>query len=84
MGFSVWAGNSAPAINTFISKSDFTGKSIIPFTTFGGGRRDGINGLSSKIIKKGGEIEGSFAVETEMLKDEEIAAKVKEMVVKMK
>jgi len=71
-------------IGSSISKSDFTGKSIVPFTTFSGGRKDDINGLSSKIIKKGGKTEGLFAVETEMLKDEEIAVKAKEMAVKMK
>ena len=37
IGTPAWWGKMAPALNTFIKNSDFTGKTIVPFITHGGG-----------------------------------------------
>ena len=43
-----WWGTIAPPLSTFLSSADFTGKTIIPFITHGGG---GLNRTASEIKK---------------------------------
>jgi flavodoxin len=37
IGTPIWWGTMAPPIATFLSENDFSGKTIMPFTTHGGG-----------------------------------------------
>jgi len=83
VGSPVWAGNSVPAINTFLVNSDFTGKEIIPFVTMGGrSPSKSIFKMSSKISSRAGKITGSFAIQTGRKTPEEISAAVKEEILK--
>ena len=83
VGSPVWAGNSVPAINTFLVNSDFTGKEIIPFVTMGGrSPSKSIFKMSSKISSRAGQITGSFAIQTGRKTPEEISAAVKEEILK--
>lgn len=62
LGFPVWAGNTPPAINSFIDKSNLNNKKIVLFVQSGSGRSDGvINKLTDKILAKGGEVIGSYS-----------------------
>jgi flavorubredoxin len=81
VGSPVWAGNSVPAINTFISNADFSGKEVIVFTTMGGNNPGkSISKMSSKISSRGGMIVGSFAIQTGRKTPEEISTKAKEAI----
>lgn len=46
VGYPIWWDTTPPVVNTFLSSSDFTGKTVIPFCTSGG---SGINGSMSMI-----------------------------------
>ena len=37
LGFPVWFGTYAPPVTTFLNSTDFSGKKIVPFCTFGSG-----------------------------------------------
>jgi len=83
VGSPVWAGSPVPAINTFLTNANFTGKEVIPFVTMGGRNPSkSIPKMSSKIISRGGRIAGSFAIQTGRKKPEEVSAKAKEEILK--
>ena len=37
VGSPIWCGTIAPPVATFLSNHDFSGKTVLPFVTFGGG-----------------------------------------------
>lgn len=79
VGSPVWAGSPVPAVNTFLSNADFTGKEVVPFVTMGGNNPSkSIPKMSSKITARGGKIPGSFAIKAGGKTPEEISAKTKE------
>lgn len=79
VGSPVWAGSPVPAVNTFLTTADFTGKDVVPFVTMGGDNPSkSIPKMSSKITGRGGKIIGSFAIKTGGKTPEEISAKAKE------
>ncbi len=81
VGSPVWAGRQVPAINTFLTNADFTGKEVIPFVTMGGRNpAKSIPKMSSKISSRGGKITGSFAIQTGGKTPEEISGVVKEKI----
>jgi flavodoxin len=83
IGSPIWASRPAPAINSFIYKTNFEGRSVIPFFTMAGDNADkALANITAKIEKSQGEVAGSFAITSYKLSDEEIVARAKEAVQK--
>jgi len=79
VGSPVWASRPAPAINSFIDKTDFEGRAVIPFVTLGGNSpATALTNMTAKIRTRGGDVTGSFAVTTNQVSDEEILARAKD------
>lgn len=57
VGSPVWAGKPAAPINTFLEKSDFSGKTVFAFASSAGGNAEKcLKAISDTITKKGGTI----------------------------
>jgi flavodoxin len=81
IGSPVWASRPAPAINSFIYRTDFEGRSVIPFLTMGGDNAKGaLANMTAKIERRQGKVAGSFAVTSQEVSDEEIIARAKEAI----
>ena len=81
IGSPVWASRPAPAINSFIYRTDFEGRNIIPFFAMGGENSDkALANITAKIERRQGRVVGSFAVTTYEVSDEEIIARTKEAI----
>ena len=81
IGTPVWAFKPAPAINSFIASTNFTGKKAVVFVTMGGsGDKNTIKILKEKIEAKGGTLLASFSIRTGgLVKDADIIEKGKEI-----
>lgn len=80
VGSPVWASRPAPAINSFIRGTDFEGRTVIPFVTLGGDNpAAALTNMTAKIQTRGGDVTGSFAVTTNQVSDDEIAARAKDV-----
>ncbi len=80
VGSPVWGGSPSTPINTFIAKTDFSGKQVIPFMTMGGDDASGaLKKMSERIEKKGGTVVDSFALSSGKATEEELAAKTREV-----
>jgi len=80
VGSPIWASKTTPAINAFISKTDFKNKNVVVFFTLGGNSFVGaVKDMTEKIEKKEGKVVGSFAIRSSKTKDEMIE-KTKEAV----
>ena len=81
IGSPIWASRPVPAINSFIYRTNFEGRSIIPFFTMGGDNsQNALANITSKIEKNQGKVVGSFAVTSSRVSDEEIIARAKEAI----
>jgi flavodoxin len=81
VGSPVWASRPAPAINSFIYKTNFEGRSIIPFFTMGGKNSEkALTNVTAKIERSQGKVVGSFTITSYGLPDEEIIARAKEAI----
>jgi len=81
IGSPVWASRPTPAINSFIYKTNFEGRSIIPFFTTGGKNSEkALANVTAKIERSQGKIVGSFTITSYGLPDEEIIARAKEAI----
>ena len=81
IGSPVWASRPAPAVNSFIYKANFEGRSIIPFFTMGGNNSaTAVANITAKIEKRQGKVVGSFAITSSGLPDEQIVARAREAV----
>jgi len=81
IGSPIWNSRPAPAINSFIYKTNFEGRSIIPFFTMGGKNSEkALANLTAKIERSQGKIVGSFTITSYGLPDEEIIARAKEAI----
>jgi len=79
IGSPVWASRPAPAINSFIYKTNFEGRSVIPFFTMGGDNAEkALANITAKIERSYGKVVGSFAVTSDKVSDEAIMARAKE------
>ncbi len=79
VGSPVWGGSPSTAINAFIARTDFSGKTVLPFMTMGGDDAAGaLRKLGERIEKKGGKIAGSCAFSSGQATNEELAAKARE------
>lgn len=68
LGGQVWASRSTPAINTFISKTNFKNKKVYLFLTEADDKvpQKVIDSITKRIEKKGGKIVDSLYVTTKM------------------
>jgi flavodoxin len=83
IGSPIWASRPAPAINSFIYKTNFEGRSIIPFFTMGGNNSEkALANITAKIERSQGKVAGSFAITSNGVSDEEIIARAKEAIKK--
>ena len=83
IGSPIWASRPTPAINSFIYQTNFEGRSIIPFFTMGGDNSEkALANITTKIEKSQGKVEGSFAIKSYGVSDEEIIARAKEAIKK--
>jgi flavodoxin len=81
IGSPMWAYRSAPAINSFIYRTNFEGRSVIPFFTMGGDDSEkALANITAKIEKKQGKVAGSFAIKSYEVSDDEIIARAKEAI----
>ncbi len=79
IGSPIWASRPAPAINSFIYRTNFEGRNVIPFFTLGGENADkALANIKAKLERSQGRVIGSFAVTTHEVSDEEIMARAKE------
>ena len=83
VGSPMWAYRPAPAINSFIYKTNFEGRSVIPFFTMGGDdSKKALANITAKVERRQGKVAGSFAITSYGVSDEEIVARAKEAVKK--
>ena len=83
IGSPIWGSRPAPAINSFIYKTTFEGRTIIPFFTMGGNNAEkALVNITAKIERRQGKVAGSFAITSYGVSDEEIIARAKEAVKK--
>jgi flavodoxin len=69
-----WWGTIPPAVNSFLSSYDFSGKTIIPFNTNGGGGAQNCFEDVKKILSKSTVAEGkAFSARNDGLRTEEIS-----------
>jgi len=81
IGSPTWGSRPAPAINSFIYKTNFEGRSIIPFFTMRGDNSEkALANITAKIEKSQGKVAGSFAITSYRASDEEIIARAKEAI----
>jgi flavodoxin len=81
IGSPIWNSRPVPAINSFIYKTNFEGRSIIPFFTMGGDNSEKVlANITAKIEKSQGKVAGSFAIISYEVPDEEIIARAKEAI----
>lgn len=75
-----WNNKPAPAVNTFIEKTDFTNKPVVLFATYGG--RPGIDSLfrnfTDKVTVKSGRVAGTFFLRSFGLKESDMVVKTKD------
>jgi len=73
LGTPVWAARPAPAINTFISSSNFNDKEVVLFATMSAsGGKKVVKIMTDKIKAKGGKVIASFTVKTAGVRTEDI------------
>ncbi len=81
IGSPIWNSRPVPAINSFIYKTNFEGRSIIPFFTMGGDNSEKVlANITAKIERGQGKVVGSFAITSYGVSDEEIIARAKEAI----
>jgi menaquinone-dependent protoporphyrinogen IX oxidase len=81
IGSPVWASRPAPAVNSFIYRTNFEGRSIVPFFTMGGKNSEkALANITAKIERSQGKVAGSFTITSYGLSDEEIIARAKEAI----
>ena len=78
IGSPIWGSRPAPAINSFIYRTNFEGRSIIPFFTMRGDNSEkALANVTAKIERSQGKVAGSFAITSYKVSDEEIKSRAK-------
>jgi flavodoxin len=78
IGSPIWSSRPVPAINSFIYKTNFKGRRIIPFFTMAGKNSEkALANITAKIERSQGKVIGSFAITSYRVSDEEIIARAK-------
>jgi len=81
IGSPVWAWRPSPAINSFIYRTNFEGRSIIPFFTMGGRNSEkALANITAKIERSQGKVAGSFTITSYGVSDEDIIGRAKEAI----
>ncbi len=85
VGTPVWSANPAPAINTYLGKSDFRDKKVALFITLRimGGEKV-IKILTEEIEKKGGKVTDSIIIKTGLFHKKRMLQRAKEFAKKLK
>ena len=79
IGSPIWGSRPAPAVNSFIYKTDFEGRRIVPFFTMGGNNSErALANMKAKIERSQGKVAGCFAITSGRVPDQEIIARAKE------
>jgi len=83
VGSPIWNSRPSPAINSFIYRTNFEGRSVMPFFTMGGDSSEkALANITAKIGKSQGKVASSFAIKSYRVSDEEIIARAKETIKK--
>jgi flavodoxin len=83
IGSPIWNSRPSPAINSFIYRTNFEGRSVIPFFTMRGDNSEkALANITAKIEKSQGNVVGSFAIKSYGMSDEQIVARAKEAIKK--
>jgi menaquinone-dependent protoporphyrinogen IX oxidase len=83
VGSPIWASRPVPAVNSFIYRTNFEGRSVVPFFTMGGDNaKTAVTNITTKIDKSQGKVVGSFAITSGRLSDGEIIARAREAIKK--
>jgi flavodoxin len=81
IGSPIWNARPAPAINSFIYRTNLEGRDIIPFFTMGGDNSEkALANVRAKIERSQGKVAGSFAITSYKVSDEQIIARAKEAI----
>lgn len=65
LGSPTWASRPVPAINAFISNTDFNNKKVIAFFTMGGEEHEKVTkNMTMKVERNSGKVIDSFAIRT--------------------
>ncbi|NQS90589.1 flavodoxin [Patescibacteria group bacterium] len=80
LGTPVWASRPSPAVNAFISNSNFNGKKVVLFVVMdSSGSENAIKIMRNKIKAKEGKIIASFEVKTGRISDEDVIKRGEEI-----
>ena len=81
LGSPIWAGKPVPAINAFISNTDFKHKKVIVFFTMGGsGYVKAVRNISAKVKKCSGTVTNSFVVQVSRRNSDAIVKETKKAI----
>jgi len=79
VGSPIWASRPVPAVNSFIYRTDFEGRNLVPFFTMGGSTAEkALANITAKIEKRRGKVTGSLAITSYGVSDEAIMSGTKE------
>jgi flavodoxin len=72
LGSPVWAFDIAPAVRKFIEETDFSGKSVYLFMTYGSGsgKSRAIESFRKLIERKGGQVKGILEIKGKKIKED--------------
>lgn len=87
IGSPVWAGSITPAVRSFIKETDFSGKDVFLFTTYGSGllKEKAMKEFEEMVKEKNGKIIGKIEIKGKKIEEEkeEIEKCLKELIQKM-
>ncbi|MHB9155965.1 MAG: flavodoxin family protein [Endomicrobiales bacterium] len=76
----VWAGNPAPAMNSFVAGADFTGKNVALLMTMSGREApEAVEKLAARVRRRGGKVIRSFMLQTTMRSEISTVGRAKEI-----
>ena len=83
VGSPIWASRPVPAVNSYIYRTNFEGRNVIPFFTMGGDdSQTALANITAKINRSRGKVTGSFAIRSHKVSDEEMIAGAKKAIKK--
>jgi flavodoxin len=81
IGSPIWASSPVPAVNSFVYRTNFEGRSVIPFFTMGGDNSEkALANVKTKIEKSQGKVAGYFAITSYKMSDEEMRTRAREAI----
>ena len=81
IGSPIWGSRPVPAVNSFIHRTNFEGRDVIPFFTMGGDNSEkALANVTAKIERGKGKVAGSFAITSYEVSDSEMIARAREAI----